>query len=85
MSTEAAKRQVPLSAVLAIALVILTAVAWFGLIGPKQGRSASLDGEIADYETKIAIASKPKDDPTTGPPIVQIDVADLFRDRKSVV
>jgi Tfp pilus assembly protein PilO len=84
MSTGTTKRQVPLTAVLGIALAIVVAVAWFGLIGPKQGHSAALDGEIADYQSKITIASRPKPDPTTGPPVVQIEVADLFRLTKAM-
>ena len=84
MSAEKTKRQVPLTPVLAIALVIVTAVAWFGVVGPKQSSGAALDAEIADYQSKIKIASRPKNDPTTGPPVVQIDVADLFRLTKAM-
>jgi Tfp pilus assembly protein PilO len=84
VSAEKTKRQVPLTAVLAIGLVIVTAVAWFGVVGPKQGSGAALDAEISDYESKITIASRPKDDPTTGPPVVEIEVADLFRLTKAM-
>ena len=82
--TTTGKRQVPLTAVLAIGLVIVIAVAWFAVIGPKQARGGALDEQIADYRTKILVATPPKEDPNAGPPVVEIEVADLFRLSKAM-
>jgi Tfp pilus assembly protein PilO len=76
------KRQVPLTPVLAIALVLVAAVGWFGLIGPKQARGAKLGEEIADYELKIALAAHPK--PAADAAVVEIDVADIFQLAKAM-
>jgi Tfp pilus assembly protein PilO len=77
------KKQIPLTPVLAVALAILVAVAWFALISPKRARGAALDGEKADLETKIALASKPQEN-EGGPAVVEIDVADIFRLAKAM-
>ena len=71
------KKQIPLTPVLAIALVIVLAVGFLALVKPKMDESARLDAEIASTQDKIAEAAraKPKD-PADAP--VQIDVADLF-------
>ena len=74
------KKQVPLTPVLAIALLIVTAVGYFTLIGPKREESAALAAEIADLETNLMTATRPK--PAT--PQVEIDVADLFRLAKAM-
>ena len=74
------KKQVPLTPVLAIALLIITAVAYFTLIGPKRAESAALETEIADLETNLMTATRPK----PAAPQVKIDVADLFRLAKAI-
>lgn len=76
------KKQIPLTPVLAAALVIVALAGWFALVGPKRAQSAALDEEIADYETKVMLASKPKE--ADGPPPVEIRVADLFRLAKAM-
>ena len=78
------KKQIPLTPVLAIGLVIVAAVVWFALIGPKGAKGAALDEEKADLESKITLATqKAKGDENTPTP-VQIDVADLFRLAKAM-
>jgi type IV pilus assembly protein PilO len=76
------KKQVSLTPVLAIGLVIVVAVVWFALISPKMARGSALDSEALDLESRIALASKPVTD--DGTEIVQIDVADLFRLAKAM-
>jgi len=77
------KKQIGLTPVLAIALVIVVLVGWFALVGPKRGQSAALDEEIADYETKIMLATQAKA-AADEPPAVEIRVADLFRLAKAM-
>ncbi len=77
------KKQVGLTPVLAIALVIVALVGWFALVGPKRGQSAALDEEIADYETKIMLAEQ-EATAAGEPPAVEIRVADLFRLAKAM-
>jgi type IV pilus assembly protein PilO len=74
------KKQVPLTPVLAIALVIIAAVGYFLLVQPKQARGAELDNQIADLETKLLVSETPK----TAAPKVRIDVADVFRLAKAM-
>jgi type IV pilus assembly protein PilO len=76
------KKQIPLTPVLALALVIVAAVGWFALISPKQARSSELDDEIAELETKLALISRPT--APEEPPKVEIDVADLFKLAKAM-
>ena len=75
------KKQVSLTPVLAIALVIVSAVVYFVLISPKQARSAELDQQIAELESKIQLATRPV---ATDTPQVKINVADLFRLAKAM-
>ena len=77
------KKQIPLTPVLAAALLIVALVGWFALVGPKRAQSASLDEEIADYETKIMLATEAKK-ASDAPPEVEIRVADLFRLAKAM-
>lgn len=74
------KKQVPLTAVLAIALVIVAVVGYFLLVKPKQDRSAQLDEEIAELETKLAATAPSR----PGKPKVEINVADVFRLAKAM-
>ncbi len=76
------KKQVPLTPVLALALVIVGGFGWFGLVAPKQARSADLDDEIAELESKLALADRPKVE--ADQPKVEISVADLFRLAKAM-
>ena len=76
------KKQVPLTPVLAVALVIVIAVGWFAVVGPKRAKSGALDAQIADYQSKIVLAKKPTT--PAGTPVVQIHVADLFRLAKAM-
>jgi Tfp pilus assembly protein PilO len=69
------KKQVSLTPVLTIALVIIAVVTFFALIKPKLDESSRLDAEIADLEGKIATTSRAK---PKGEPKVEINVADLF-------
>ncbi len=74
-------QKIPMTPVLAVALVLVAALAWFLVVGPKQGRGGELDAEIADYEAKIMVAQQPKPE---GPTLVQIEVADVFRLAKAM-
>jgi Tfp pilus assembly protein PilO len=77
------KKQVSLTPVLAIGLVIVVAVTWFVLIGPKRSKSAALAEEAADLQSKITLASQPQQSADEPAP-VQIDVADIFRLAKAM-
>jgi len=77
------KKQIPLTPVLAAALLIVALVGWFALVGPKRAQSASLDEEIADYETKVMLATEAKK-ASDAPPEIEIRVADLFRLAKAM-
>jgi Tfp pilus assembly protein PilO len=50
------KRQVPVTLVVALALVVVVAVAYFMLIRPQRAESARLDEEIAALEPKVDAA-----------------------------
>jgi Tfp pilus assembly protein PilO len=76
------KKQIPLTPVLAGVLLIVALVGWFALVGPKRGQSASLDEELADYDTKVMLAKQEQS--PDGPPEVEIRVADLFRLAKAM-
>ena len=75
------KKQVSLTPVLAIGLVIILVAAFFALISPKRNEASRLDSEIAALETEIALGSKPV---VSTDPEVEIDVADLFRLSKAM-
>jgi Tfp pilus assembly protein PilO len=75
------KKQVPLTPVLAVALAIVLAAAYFALIRPKADEAATLDEEIAALEAEAAIANR---ETPTEKPKVRIDVADLFRLAKAM-
>jgi Tfp pilus assembly protein PilO len=76
------KKQVPLTPVLAVALAIVVAVGWFAFVGPKRAQSGAIDAQIGDYQAKIVAAQKPKT--PAGTPVVEINVADLFRLAKAM-
>lgn len=70
------KKQVPLTPVIAVAVLIVAVVGFFGVLKPKMAAGSQLDAEIAELETKIAAASRPK--ANVDGRKVEIDVADLF-------
>jgi type IV pilus assembly protein PilO len=70
------KKQVSLTAVLAVGLGIVLAVGAVLLVKPQREESSRLDGEIAALEAEVAVASR-RDD--LEKPTVEIDYADLFR------
>ena len=76
------KRDVPFTVVLAGALAIVVAVSYFVLIRPQRAESARLDAEIAELESKIAVAQK--QGAGSEDPEVRINVADLFRLAKAM-
>jgi Tfp pilus assembly protein PilO len=75
------KKQVPLTPVLAVALAIFLAVAYFVLIRPKADEAAKLGEEIVALEAEAAIAGR---ETPTETPEVRIDVADVFRLAKAM-
>lgn len=74
------KRQIPAAVVVAPALLIVAAVAFFLLVKPKLDESSSLDGQIAELQGKIdvALAAQRASGGET------IRVADLFRLTKAM-
>ena len=78
------KRQVPLTAVIAAALVIVAVVGYFLVVKPKQDASASLDGQIADLQAQVDAALAARQQGPKGSPKVTIDAADLFRLTKAM-
>ena len=74
------KRDVPLTAVLGLALLIVAAVAYMILIKPKREENAKLDREIAALERKLAAtpAAKPTQRKS------KVDVSELFRLAKTI-
>ncbi len=76
------KRDIPFTFVLAGALAIVLAVSFMVLIRPKRAESGRLDAEIAELESKIAVATKGTT--TAKGRDVRINVADLFRLAKAM-
>lgn len=74
------KRQLPAAAVIAPALLIVAAVAFFLLVKPKMDESSSLDGHIAELQGKIDVALAAQR--SSG--VEAIKVADLFRLTKAM-
>jgi Tfp pilus assembly protein PilO len=75
------KKQVPMWPVAVVGLLILAAVAYFVLIGPKRGEAGRLADEIAELETKVQtakLAAEPKEAAT------QLKVAGLFELTKAM-
>ena len=74
------KRQIPAAVVIAPALLLVAAVAFFLLVKPKMDESSSLDGQIAELQGKIdvALAAQRASGGET------IRVADLFRLTKAM-
>ncbi len=76
------KKQIPVAAIVAPALLILALVGYFLLIKPKQDAAGRLSDEIATLETQLAVAMaaqrQPQGDGST------IKVADVFRVTKAM-
>jgi Tfp pilus assembly protein PilO len=75
------KKQVALWPVVAGAIVIAAAVAYFAFISPKRGEAARLDDQIAQLETEVntaKLATRPKQSATA------LRVADLFELAKAM-
>jgi Tfp pilus assembly protein PilO len=74
------KRQVPLAVVLAPALLIVAAVAFFFVVKPKMDESSRLGDEITELQGKIDVALAAQRTPAGE----KIKVADLFRLTKAM-
>jgi Tfp pilus assembly protein PilO len=75
------KKQVPMWPVAVVGLLIVAAVAYFLVVGPKRGEAARLGDEIAELETKVQtakLAAEPKEAAT------QLKVAGLFELTKAM-
>ncbi|HEX2044316.1 MAG TPA: type 4a pilus biogenesis protein PilO [Gaiellaceae bacterium] len=77
------KREIPLAAMIAPALLILAAVGYFLLVKPKQDRGGRLDEEIAQLQTQVDSAFARKQQPAPARE-VKIRVADVFRLTKAI-
>lgn len=77
------KRQIPIAAVIAPALLIVAVVGYFLLVKPKQDESGRLGETIAELESKIDLAIAAQRRPA-GQPEVTIRVADVFQLTKAM-
>jgi Tfp pilus assembly protein PilO len=75
------KRQLPGVAVIAPALLIVAAVAFFLLVKPNMDESSKLDEEIAEFQSKVDVARAAQQRAAAGE---AIKVADLFRLTKAM-
>lgn len=79
------KRQVPILAVVAPALLIVAVVGYFLLVKPKQDESARLADEIAELQGQVDRALAAQHEPKTSEPDAPtIRVADLFQLTKAM-
>ena len=74
------KRQIPAAAVIAFALLIVAAIGFFLLVKPKMDESSTLDGRIAEFQSKIDVALAAQR--ASGGEAIK--VADLFRLTKAM-
>jgi Tfp pilus assembly protein PilO len=74
------KRQIPVAFVVAPALLIVAAIAFFLLVKPKMDESSSLDEQVAELQGKIDVALAAQRTPGAQ----AIKVADLFRLTKAM-
>jgi Tfp pilus assembly protein PilO len=75
------KQQIPVWPVAVLALLIVAAVGYFVLVGPKRSEASRLADEIAELETKVQtakLAAQPKEAAT------QLKVAGLFELTKAM-
>jgi Tfp pilus assembly protein PilO len=77
------KKQIPIAAVIAPALLIVAAVGYFLLVKPKQDDAAKKADEIAQLETQIEVALAAQREPKRDDPSA-IKVADLFQVTKAM-
>jgi Tfp pilus assembly protein PilO len=75
------KRHVPITLVVAFALVIIAAVAYFMLVRPQRAESARLDEEIATLEQKVDAALTASQG---GESHAAVRVADVFELAKAI-
>jgi Tfp pilus assembly protein PilO len=75
------KRQVPATAIMAIALVLIAAVGYFLLVRPKQTEAGRLSSEAADLQAQVDAARTAASHQGSTPPAAEstIRFADLFR------
>jgi type IV pilus assembly protein PilO len=76
------KKQIPLSAVLAIGLVIVLASAYMLLVRPQGAKGGELDVELAALQDQLVAARTPAAPATPAGP--EIKIADLFRLSKAL-
>jgi type IV pilus assembly protein PilO len=74
------KRQIPAVAVVAPALLIVAAIAFFLIVKPRMDESSSLDERIAEFQAKVDVALAAQRTPRGE----AIKVADLFRLTKAM-
>ena len=75
------KRQVPVTPVVALALLILAAVGFFLVLKPKMDEGGRLDDRIAEFQGKVDTALAAQ---RTAGSAEQIEVADFFRLTKAM-
>ncbi|HYY75595.1 MAG TPA: type 4a pilus biogenesis protein PilO [Gaiellaceae bacterium] len=78
------KRQVPLVAVIAPALLIVAAVGYFLLVKPEQDASGRLDDQIAELQLQVDTARVARSPAAPEAPDVTIRAADVFRLTKAM-
>jgi Tfp pilus assembly protein PilO len=78
------KKQIPLVAVIAPALLIVAVVGYFLLVKPKQDASGRLDGQIADLQVQLDTALAAQRQGDAEDPEVRIRAADVFRLTKAM-
>lgn len=77
------KKHVPLTLVVAVALVIVAVVGYMVLIRPKRAEVSKLDGEIAALQTQVAAATRLSGSTNEGA-VAAIRVADLVKLAKAM-
>lgn len=78
------KREIPLAALIAPALLVLAAVGYFLLVKPKQDLGGRLDTEIAQLETQVDAAFAAGREQPEREREVKIRAADVFRLTKAI-
>lgn len=78
------KKQVPLTAVIAAALVIVAVVGYFLVVKPKQDATGSLDGQIAELQTQVDAAFAARRQGPEAAPQVTIRAAEVFKLTKAM-
>jgi Tfp pilus assembly protein PilO len=78
------KKQVPLTAVIAAALVIVAVVGYFLVVKPKQDASGGLDGQIADLQRQVDAAHAARQPGPDAAAQITIRAAEVFRLTKAM-